>query len=60
MKPVKTVEKILNICRDTPEFDSNKDPNIEAQRLDDVITVINDLCDNCINDPLNENEFDDA
>ena len=59
MKPAKTIEDIFDICEKTPELDSNKDPNAEAQRLDNVITKIMDLCDNCINDLSNENEFED-
>jgi hypothetical protein len=59
MNSANTVKNILEICNRTSELDGNKDPNAEAQRLDDVITQIMDLCDNCINDPDNENELND-
>ena len=59
MKPGQAVKNVFDICNETPELDSNKDPNAEAQRLDNVITQIMDLCDNCINDPDNENELND-
>jgi hypothetical protein len=59
MKPAETIKKILDICTNTPNVNVSKDTAEEVQRLDDVITIINDLCDNCINDQSNENEFDD-
>jgi hypothetical protein len=40
-----TLDKIFKICQNTPVVDSNKDPNKEAQRLDDAIAEINNICD---------------
>jgi hypothetical protein len=45
---VQLIRKIFNVCESTPTVDSNKDPNQEAQRLDDVITNINKICEDFV------------
>jgi len=44
------IKEIFRICQDTPCLDSNKNPNAEAQRLEDAVDKINELCDSFFGD----------
>ena len=46
MESEELIKEIFRICQDTPCLDSNKNPNAEAQRLEDAVDKINKLCDN--------------
>jgi len=48
MTPEELIKQIFRICQDTQCLDTNKNPNEEAQRLEDTVYKINDLCDNFI------------